>query len=76
MDIKSVKITHFRGIRQLDWQVAGKFVCLIGPGDSTKTTILEAVELALTPRRNVSFDDADFYNANTESPIVIEISAS
>lgn len=74
MDIKSVKITHFRGIRQLDWQVAGKFVCLIGPGDSTKTTILEAVELALTPRRNVSFDDADFYNANTESPIVIEIS--
>ena len=73
MDIKNVKISHFRGIKQLDWKVAGRFVCLIGPGDSTKTTILEAVELVLTPRRNVSFDDADFYNANTESPIVIEI---
>jgi len=73
MDIKNINISHFRGVNQLDWHVAGRFVCLIGPGDSTKTTILEAVELALTPRRNVSFDDADFYNANTESPIVIEI---
>lgn len=73
MDIKNVKISHFRGIRRFDWKVGGRFVCLIGSGDSTKTTILEAVELALTPRRNVSFDDADFYNADTESPIVIDV---
>ena len=73
MDIKSLKVRHFRGINCLDWDIAGRFVSLIGPGDSTKTTVLEAVELALTPRRNVSFDDADFYNADTNNPILIEV---
>lgn len=73
MDIKSVKIRRFRGINCLDWNIAGRFICLIGPGDSTKSTVLDAVELALTPRRNFSFDDADFYNADTDNPILIEI---
>lgn len=73
MNIKSLRIRHFRGINYLDWVVVGRFACLIGPGDSTKSTVLEAIELALTPRRNVSFDDADFYNANTDCPILIEI---
>jgi putative ATP-dependent endonuclease of the OLD family len=73
MDIKSLKVRNFRGINCLDWNVAGRFVCLIGPGDSTKSTIIEAIELALTSRRNVSFDDADFYNADTNNPIFIEV---
>ena len=73
MDIKNLKIRHFRGIDCLDWDVGGRFVCLIGPGDSTKSTVLEAVQLALTARRNVSFDDADFHNADTDNPILIEI---
>lgn len=72
MNIKNLKVRHFRGINCLDWDVAGRFVCLIGPGDSTKSTILEAVELVLTPRRNLSFDDSDFYDANTDNPILIE----
>lgn len=74
MNIKRLTICHFRGIDQLDWDIAGRFVCLIGPGDSTKSTILEAIEMALTPRRSVSFDDADFYNADTDNPILIEVS--
>ena len=73
MNIKRLKICHFRGIDQLDWDIAGRLVCLIGPGDSTKSTILEAIELALTPRRSVSFDDADFYNADTDNLILIEV---
>lgn len=73
MEIKHIKIDHFRGISQLDWDVNGRFICLIGPGDSTKSTILEAIELALTPRRTIMFDDADFYNGNTKKPILIEI---
>ncbi len=73
MDIKNLKVQHFRGINQLDWNVNGRFVCLIGPGDSTKSTILDAIELAITPRRNVTFDDADFYNADTDNPILISI---
>jgi putative ATP-dependent endonuclease of OLD family len=73
MDIKNLKVRNFRGINFLDWKVEGRFVCLIGPGDSTKSTIIEAIELALTPRRNVTFDDADFYDADTNNPILIEV---
>lgn len=73
MDIKNIKIRNFRGISQLNWMVGGRFVCLIGPGDSTKSTILDAIELALTPRRNVTIDDTDFFNANTADPFIVEI---
>lgn len=73
MRIRHIKIERFRGIRELDWCVDGDFVCLIGPGDSTKTTILDAVEFALSPRWNIPFDDSDFYNADTTAPIVITV---
>lgn len=73
MKIRHVKIEHFRGIESLDWKLGGDFVCLIGPGDSTKSTILDAIELALTPRWNVSFYDTDFRNAQTDTPIRITV---
>ncbi len=45
----------------------------LGPGDSTKTTILDAVEFALSPRWNIPFDDSDFYDADTSAPILITV---
>jgi len=48
-------------------------VCLIGPGDSTKTTVLDAIEFALAPRWSIPFSDADFYQAKTDNPICIEV---
>lgn len=73
MDIKNIKISHFRGINRLDWNVDGRFLCLVGAGDATKSTILEALHFVLTPRRDVSFDDSDFYNASTAEPILVEV---
>ena len=73
MKIRHIKIERFRGIRKMEWRVGGDFVCLVGPGDSTKTTILDAVEFALSPRWNIPFDDSDFYNADTSAPIVITL---
>jgi len=73
MRLRRVEITRFRGIEELRWDVGGNFVCLIGPGDSTKTTILDAIELALSPRWNVPFDDADFYAGKTDEPIIITV---
>ena len=52
MRIRHISIKNFRGIKELDWKVTGDFVCLIGPGDSTKSTILDAIECALYPRWN------------------------
>jgi hypothetical protein len=52
--------------------LSAPFIALVGSGDSTKTTILDAIGLVLTPRYNVTFTDADFHNADTTRPIVIE----
>ncbi len=71
MQIRHIAISRFRGIRSLDWHVDGRLLCLVGPGDSTKTTILDAIEFALAPRWYVPFSDADFYNADTKEPFSI-----
>jgi len=76
MQIQHVKVEKFRGIKSLDWHVDGNIVCLVGPGDSTKTTVLDAIEYALSPKWNIPFADTDFYNGNVEDDIVIEVSIS
>lgn len=72
MKLRHLKIARFRGIKALDWFLQGDFICLLGPGDSCKSTILDAIELVLSPRWNVMLDDADFFDADTSEPIVIE----
>lgn len=72
MQLMHLKIENFRGIRSLSWSVPNGVVCLVGPGDSRKTTILEAMEYALSPRWNIPLTDADFHNADTRQAILIE----
>lgn len=71
MLIRHVEINNFRGIRHLDWHVQGRIICLLGPGDSTKTTILDAIESALAPRWYLPFSDCDFHQSNSQQPIRI-----
>jgi hypothetical protein len=66
-------VRNFRGIRLLDWSPRPGLNCLIGPGDSTKTTILDAISLVLAHRWNVAFSDADFYQADPSIEISIEV---
>ncbi|OHB59450.1 MAG: hypothetical protein A2Y12_04480 [Planctomycetes bacterium GWF2_42_9] len=73
MRIYRVEIAGFRGINKLDWTIDGNFVCLVGAGDSTKSTILDAIELALSPRWNIMFDDSDFYNGDIKENININV---
>jgi hypothetical protein len=47
--------------------------CLIGPGDSTKTTILDAIEFALSPRWSVTIVENDFYGGRFKEPIAITV---
>lgn len=72
--IVHVEIRNFRGISKLDWNPAPGMNCLIGPGDSTKTTILDAIELALNPRSNYLADDSDFYNLDFTRPVTVTVS--
>tara|TARA_Y100000296_G_scaffold57383_1_gene65857 strand:- start:23046 stop:24752 length:1707 start_codon:yes stop_codon:yes gene_type:complete len=74
MKIRSIAIKNFRGIKQLDWSLpATDIFCLIGKGDSSKSTILEAIRYAFYPQWNLALSDADFYQCKVENSIVVEV---
>ena len=73
MRIVQIDIQNFRGIKKLAWSPVAGINCLIGPGDATKTTILDAIELALNPRSYPFADDSDFFDLNVDQPIRITI---
>jgi putative ATP-dependent endonuclease of the OLD family len=73
--LHTLKITNYRGIEKFE-HIFGysDFICLIGRGDSGKTTILQAIDAVLSPNWNYSFNDMDFHKGNITKPIEIEAS--
>lgn len=72
MRIRHLSIRNFRGIREMEWPLPDKgLLCLIGRGDSTKSTILEALLRTFYPQWNLVFDDADFYQCDPRNTICI-----
>ena len=47
--------------------------CLIGVGDSGKTTVLDAIDYCLGARRSAQFSDYDFHKTDTSEPIKIMV---
>ncbi|KEZ64999.1 hypothetical protein AAY86_11780 [Pseudomonas amygdali pv. tabaci str. ATCC 11528] len=73
MRVEQLTVKNFRGIKHLEWKLMGQSICcLIGVGDSAKTTVLDAVEAALSPRW-MTFNEADFHHANTAEDIEVEV---
>lgn len=81
MQIKRIHIENFRSIRSASLELSETTV-LIGPNNSGKTAILEAVRIALTRRwgqRGTGFTEYDVYLADetcdpkTSDPVVIEV---
>lgn len=72
MRLRQISITNFRGISNFHWDLPDRqLFCLIGQGDSGKSTILEAIRRLFHPQWNLSFDDADFFQGNPENSIEI-----
>lgn len=71
--IRKIEISNFRSINSLSWRPSSGINCLIGPGDSGKTTILDAIDYCLGARRNLSISDADFFEMNVDEPICIKL---
>lgn len=69
--IRHLHIKNFRVIQELEWKPNPGLNCLIGSGDSGKSTLLDAIDLALGARRSYNFSDADFYKVDTTNPIEI-----
>ncbi len=65
-------IENFRGIKKFDHSFNGGMTCIIGRGDSGKTTILDAISYVLSPLYTIPITDSDFHNCNVDSPIKIE----
>jgi putative ATP-dependent endonuclease of OLD family len=59
--VRVLEIENFRAVKVLRWQPGPGVNCLVGPGDSGKSTILDAIDLCLGARRSISFTDADFH---------------
>jgi len=72
--IHELKINNFRGIKNFSEKFDKKFICLLGRGDSGKTTILDAISYVLSPNWNLSFYDSDFFEGNVNNSIEIEVS--
>jgi putative ATP-dependent endonuclease of OLD family len=74
VQIRKVLVRNYRGIQVADWTLpTSRFVCLVGPGDSTKTTLLDVIGLVLSPRWNVQFTDADFHSCQFDKPVVLRV---
>jgi putative ATP-dependent endonuclease of OLD family len=71
--IRLVEINHFRAIKSLSWFPENGVNCLIGPGDSGKSTILDAIDLCLGARRGLVLSDTDFYGLDVSQPITISL---
>ena len=74
MKIRKITIKNFRGVKELDWNLpVADIFCLIGKGDSCKSTILEAIRFVFYPQWNLTLSDSDFYQCKVDNSIVIEV---
>mgnify|MGYP003631076686 CR=1 FL=1 len=71
--IRHICIENFRCIKKLSWYPHAGLNCLIGPGDSGKSTVLDAIDLCLGPRQSKAVSDSDFYNLDTASPLIVDV---
>lgn len=70
--IRSLRIEYFRGIESLEWRPAAGLNLIVGPGDSCKSTVLEAISLLFSPAPNVGITEFDYFNRVTATGFLIE----
>ncbi|MBR6093107.1 MAG: AAA family ATPase [Bacteroidales bacterium] len=70
--LEYLKISHFRGVESFEQRFCNGITCIIGRGDSGKSTILEAISLLFAQSWTIRLNDSDFYECNIDNPIIIE----
>ena len=70
--LRHLKISHFRGIESFEQSFSNGITCIIGRGDSCKSTILDAIAYTFAQSWSLRLNDSDFYNCDPSSPIIIE----
>jgi putative ATP-dependent endonuclease of OLD family len=70
--IRLLKIERFRGIEKLEWRPAAGLNVIVGPGDSCKSTILEAIGALLSPAPNMNISEFDYFRREIGKGFEIE----
>lgn len=70
--IRLLLIERFRGIEKLEWRPAPGINIIVGPGDSCKSTILEAIGALLSPAPNMNISEFDYFRREIDKGFVIE----
>ncbi len=78
MRIAGADIKNFRGIREAKIRLPddARIVCLIGPGDSNKSNILQAIQYALWPNNYIQLSHTDYYQCDTANEIEITVTVA
>jgi putative ATP-dependent endonuclease of the OLD family len=71
--IRVVEIENFRSVEAFAWRPRNGINCLIGPGDSGKSTILDAIDFCIGARLSLQLTDSDFHTVDVERPIRIRV---
>ena len=71
--IRHVEVKHFRAIQSLSWYPSPGINCLIGSGDSGKSSLLDALDFCIGARRTIQIDDSDFHMLDHTTPIEIRV---
>ncbi len=61
MFIRHLRVSRFRRFQSLEWKPTVGINCLIGPGDSGKSTLLAAIEMLLSARPFYVLSEYDFF---------------
>ena len=70
--LEILKISHFRGIESFEQRFNSGITCIIGRGDSGKSTILDAIAYLFAQSWSIHLNDSDFHKCDTSVPIIIE----
>ena len=70
--IRLLRIKRFRGIEKLEWHPAPGVNVIVGPGDSCKSTILEAIGVLLSPAPNLTISEFDYFRREIDKGFEIE----
>jgi putative ATP-dependent endonuclease of OLD family len=70
--IRWLRIERFRGIEEFEWRPAPGLNVIVGPGDSCKSTVLEAIGALLSPAPNMNISEFDYFRREIGKGFKIE----
>lgn len=70
--LEYLKISNFRGIESFEQRFDSGITCIIGRGDSGKSTILDAISYLFSQSWTIRLNDSDFFKCDITTPIIIE----